>query len=310
MMARIREAENDQMIGELKQKMAALEIQKEEVLAADRLESKGGSQELANTIFDLQEEVLQLKLSASPKSPHNSSSESPNNRSKEEVEYDDDDDDDNEIEDPETLNRTLTEIIDGKRSSTSLLALLNKEDTDNESIQSSSSSDNSSSIHKGRLVRTPSLSSKTNGSDISSIPEVTENASENLENSAIGQFREVDLSAETGYELNSEGVDKRDVGNENQSTDLNGCRFSLDSETKHDAVTVKQSARKGQVKDFKTLSNCEFTQKMNGEVPMDGQTAIESNEQYSNHTKCSVVSEQSGDDRSKIVSNISTKKQT
>ena len=57
MMARIREAECDQMIGELKQKMAAMEIQKEEVLAADRLESKGGSQELANTIFDLQEEV-------------------------------------------------------------------------------------------------------------------------------------------------------------------------------------------------------------------------------------------------------------
>ena len=57
MMARIREAENDQMIGELKQKMAAIEIQKEEVLAADRLESKGGSQDLANTIFDLQEEV-------------------------------------------------------------------------------------------------------------------------------------------------------------------------------------------------------------------------------------------------------------
>ena len=57
MMARIREAECDQMIGELKQKMAAMEIQKEEVLAADRLESKGGTQELANTIFDLQEEV-------------------------------------------------------------------------------------------------------------------------------------------------------------------------------------------------------------------------------------------------------------
>ena len=57
MMARIREAENDQMIGELKQKMAAIEIQKEEVLAADRLESKGGTQDLANTIFDLQEEV-------------------------------------------------------------------------------------------------------------------------------------------------------------------------------------------------------------------------------------------------------------
>ena len=60
MMARIREAESDQMIGELKQKMAAMEIQKEEVLAADRLESKGGTQELANTIFDLQEEVSRV----------------------------------------------------------------------------------------------------------------------------------------------------------------------------------------------------------------------------------------------------------
>lgn len=317
MMARIREAESDQMIGELKQKMAAMEIQKEEVLAADRLESKGGTQELANTIFDLQEEVLQLKLSASPKSPQNSSGASPKSSQKEEATYDDDDDDDNDIEDPETLNRTLTEIIDGKRSSTSLLALLNREDTDSESIQSSSSSDNSSSIHKGgRLIRTPSLSSKTNGSDISSIPEVTcdlENAGENIENSAIDQFREVDLSAETGYELNSESVDKSDIGNENQATDLNGCRFSLEGgHNKHSAETVNQSDRKGQVKDFKTLSHNELTHKMNGEVPVEGQTAIDSNEQFSNHTNTSVVhkSEQIKDGRSRKVSDISTTNQT
>lgn len=273
MMARIREAENDQMIGELKQKMAAIEIQKEEVLAADRLESKGGTQDLANTIFDLQEEVLQLKLSASPKSPHSSSSPSPKTRSKEEMDYDDDDDDDNDLEDPETLNRTLTEIIDGKRSSTSLMALLNKEDTDSESIHSSSSSDNSGIVHKGRgLIRTPSLSSKTNGSDISSIPEVTcdlENASENLENSAIGQFKEVDLSAETGYELNSNGADKNDIETDNQSTGVNGCSFTLGNEAKHKAETVHQSTGKGQ-------ANCDSSPKLNGDITNDEHTAIDS----------------------------------
>lgn len=234
--------------------------------------------------------MLQLRLSASPRSPHNVSSTSPKNRSKEEVDYDEDDDDDNDIEDPETLNRTLSEIIDGKRSSTSLLALLNKEDTDSESVQSSSSSDNSGIIHKGRLIRTSSLSSKTNGSDISSIPEVTcdlENG--NLENSAIGQFNEVDLSAETGYELNNDGAD-----DENQSTGVNGCRFTLGNQIKQNAGTVKQSANKGQVNQL----NCDLSPKMNGEATEDELTAKDSekvshssnsNKHLSNQTKHSVV---------------------
>ena len=215
--------------------------------------------------------MLQLKLSASPKSPHNSSSTSPKTRSKEEV--DDDDDDDNDIEDPETLNRTLTEIIDGKRSSTSLMALLNKEDTDSESIHSSSSSDNSGvlNIHKGRgLIRTPSLSSKTNGSDISSIPEV---ACENLEeNSAIGQFKEVDLSAETGYELNGNGADKNDVETENQSSDVNGCRFTLGSEAKHKQETVNQSSGNGPV----NQANCDSSPELNGDITNSEHSAIDS----------------------------------
>ena len=218
--------------------------------------------------------MLQLKLSASPKSPHNSSSTSPKTSSKDEAE--DEDDDDNDIEDPETLNRTLTEIIDGKRSSTSLMALLNRDDTDSESIHSSSSSDNSGILHKGRgLIRTPSLSSKTNGSDISSIPEVAcdlENASENLENSAIGQFKEVDLSAETGYELNGNGADKNDIETENQSTDVNGCRFTLGSETKHKLGAVNQSTGNGQV----NQANCDSSPKLNGDITNDEFSAIDS----------------------------------
>lgn len=144
MMARIREAENDQAIGELRQKLAEMEIRKEEVLAADALQNKGGKQELENRIFDLQEEVLQLKLSASPKSSTAStSSTSPRvtfNKMEEEEDLEDYDD----IEDPETLNRTLSEIIDGKRSSTSLIAILNRENSDCESIKSSGSENSSS----------------------------------------------------------------------------------------------------------------------------------------------------------------------
>ena len=256
-------------------------------------------------------QVLQLKLSASPKSPRNSSSTSANSRAKEE-EFEEDDDD-NDIEDPETLNRTLTEIIDGKRSSTSLLALLNKEDTDSESIVSSSSSENSSSINKGRLIRTPSLSSKTNGSDISSIPEVTcdlENAGETLENSAIGQFREVDLSSETGYELNSANIDKNDTRCENQSADGN-------SETKHDAVTLNQSAGNCHMKGIENQLHYEISEKVNGEVPTDVQSvtgskevqfSLESNVHPSNHILRKP--EQNRNDRFKTVQNITTTNQT
>ena len=61
----------------------------------------------------------------------------------------DDDDDDDDIEDPESLNRTLSEIIEGKRSSTSLIAILNRENSDCDSIKSSSSENSASGLKIG-----------------------------------------------------------------------------------------------------------------------------------------------------------------
>ncbi|XP_052789504.1 ecotropic viral integration site 5 ortholog-like isoform X2 [Mya arenaria] len=156
MMARIREAENDQAIGELKQKIAQMEIQREETLATTQLDSKGGKQDLENTIFDLQEEVLQLKMSASPKSPNTSgSSSTDHNASKVVDDYDYNDDDDDDLEDPESLNRTLSEIIEGKRSSTALIAYLNRENSDPETSSIKSSS--SESGYSSKLVKTNSF---------------------------------------------------------------------------------------------------------------------------------------------------------
>ncbi|XP_063422949.1 ecotropic viral integration site 5 ortholog-like isoform X4 [Mytilus trossulus] len=57
MMLKIKEAENTHVIAELKQRIAELEIQKEEIWTADQLENKSGHQDLENRIFDLQDEV-------------------------------------------------------------------------------------------------------------------------------------------------------------------------------------------------------------------------------------------------------------
>ncbi|XP_062594770.1 ecotropic viral integration site 5 ortholog-like isoform X2 [Saccostrea cucullata] len=105
-MTKIREAEQDQTLAELKRKIAELEIQKEELLTADRLDAKDGSQDLANRIYDLQDEVLQLRLS------HNSSVSRPPYRNGSLSESDDENDED--LENPDTLNRTLSDIIEGK----------------------------------------------------------------------------------------------------------------------------------------------------------------------------------------------------
>ena len=268
----------------------------------------GNQSELKGFNHSLQ--VLQLKLSASPKSPRDSSSTNERKPTKED-ELDDDDDDD--IEDPETLNRTLTEIIDGKRSSTSLLALLNKEDTDSESVLSSSSSETSTSIHKGRLIRTPSLSSKTNGSDISSIPEVTcegdlENANETLENSAIdqGQFREVDLSSETGYELNSANGDKSDAGSENQSGDI-----TVGSNMKTDDVTVNHFGDAGIKERFEINKNINGDDSVGNQSVTDSnevQFCLETNEQRSSQTL--LKPDQNMDDKLKTLPDMLTTNQT
>ncbi|XP_012944946.2 uncharacterized protein LOC101846777 isoform X2 [Aplysia californica] len=111
MMARIKEAESVQQLAELRHKIALIDIQKEELLAAGRLHEKGENQELKNKLLDLQDE---LKLSVSP-TPKPVSSRSLmtdsylGDNSDEEL--------DAEIKDSENLDRTLSEIIEGKSPS-------------------------------------------------------------------------------------------------------------------------------------------------------------------------------------------------
>ncbi|RUS69407.1 hypothetical protein EGW08_022831, partial [Elysia chlorotica] len=104
--------------------------QREELLTAGRLSDKGGNQDLENKLCDLQDEVLQLQMSVSPKPgtprrsaqagngannsttsgkphPHNVMTYSfMGDNSDEEV--------DAEIKDSENLNKTLTDIIEGR----------------------------------------------------------------------------------------------------------------------------------------------------------------------------------------------------
>nr|XP_011443849.2 ecotropic viral integration site 5 ortholog isoform X3 [Crassostrea gigas] len=116
MMMRIKDAEQAQSLAELNRKIAELEIQKEELLTADRLDAKDGSQDLANQIYDLQDEVLQLRLS------HNSSGPKPSFRNGSLSDSDEDSDED--LENPDTLNRTLSDIIEGRSSSSVLSSSL------------------------------------------------------------------------------------------------------------------------------------------------------------------------------------------
>lgn len=107
MMFRIKEAESAQMIGELKQKIAHLEVQKAELFTTGQLQAKGGTQDLENKIHDLQEEVLQLKMA-------NGSILENATMIGSIMSVGGDDEEMRELMDSETLNRTLTEIIEGR----------------------------------------------------------------------------------------------------------------------------------------------------------------------------------------------------
>ncbi|KAL8625770.1 hypothetical protein ACOMHN_012362 [Nucella lapillus] len=105
MMSRIKEAENVQVIAELRHKLADIDIQREEILAADQLQdSTTDKEDLERQLCDLQDEVRQLKL-ATPGSMTSSdmmtSSILTTHESDEEW-------------DTDNLNRTLSDIIEGK----------------------------------------------------------------------------------------------------------------------------------------------------------------------------------------------------
>ncbi|BFZ20670.1 hypothetical protein BsWGS_23709 [Bradybaena similaris] len=124
MMARIKDAENIQLLAELRHRIAEIDIQKEEVLAAGQLQDKGENQELKNKLHDLQDEVLQLQLSLSNQSRPAGrcvmTDSYLGNNSDEEL--------DAEIKDSENLDRTLTDIIEGKTHSLSSSSVQENED--------------------------------------------------------------------------------------------------------------------------------------------------------------------------------------
>ncbi|XP_059139869.1 EVI5-like protein isoform X2 [Physella acuta] len=109
MMSRIKEAENVQLLAELRHKIAEIDIQKEELLAAGQLHDKGENQELENKLHDLQDEVLQLQLSFAS-----------SNRGKRCVMTDSylgnnsDEELDAELKESENLDQTLSDIIEGR----------------------------------------------------------------------------------------------------------------------------------------------------------------------------------------------------
>lgn len=107
MMYRIKEAELAQIIGEQRQKIAHLDVQKAELITSGQLLAKGGTQDLQNKIHDLQEEVLQLKMASGSILENAAMIGSI-------MSVGGDDEEMRELMDSETLNRTLTEIIEGK----------------------------------------------------------------------------------------------------------------------------------------------------------------------------------------------------
>ncbi|XP_053380990.1 ecotropic viral integration site 5 ortholog-like isoform X2 [Mercenaria mercenaria] len=246
MMARIREAESDQIVGELKQKIAQMEIQREEVIAADQLESKGGKQDLENTIYDLQEEVMQLKMAASPKSPNTSASSS-SARSASKVDEDDfNDDDDDDIEDPESLNRTLSEIIEGKRSSTSLIAILNRDNSDCDSIKSSSSETSSS----GQKVVKSNSFKGSKSSEFDRLTSVEETSS------AVEVKFGAENQSKSGIGENS-AINQSSCENKSETQSVTGLQTSVQSNDKNSAITETQSQ-----KDINKLANGEISAEM------------------------------------------------
>ncbi|KAK3087065.1 hypothetical protein FSP39_001168 [Pinctada imbricata] len=219
MLIRIKDAENAQTIAELKQRIAELEIQKEELLTADRLEAKDGSQDLANKIYDLQDEVLQLKLtqcSPIPKSTYrkNSPSDSEDNES------------DEELENPESLNRTLSEIIEGKRLSDprSPTALLTSSYND---IHSPLSPDSKDSAIGSECC----ASDKNSGSNGSFCDKLSDHSS-------VSEVIAMETKSETLV----------NIGADQNSSDLNFPGKSANIDSKGDDIPSREITQDGQNK--------------------------------------------------------------
>lgn len=116
MMARIKEAENVQIIAELRHKIAEIDIQREELLTHGRLQTKMDKEDLENQIYDLQDEMIQLQMATPRSASHGSPAlhrDSVMTASFLTV-HDSDDEWDVEVRDSENLDRTLSDIIEGR----------------------------------------------------------------------------------------------------------------------------------------------------------------------------------------------------
>jgi hypothetical protein len=60
MMLKLKDAEHSQMVAEMRQRIAELEIENQELITARELQGKGDQADLENTIADLKEEVSRL----------------------------------------------------------------------------------------------------------------------------------------------------------------------------------------------------------------------------------------------------------
>ncbi|XP_076436734.1 EVI5-like protein isoform X2 [Babylonia areolata] len=114
MMGRIKEAESVQVIAELRHRIAEIDIQREVLLTAGQLQDKTDKEDLETQLYDLQDEMIQLKMStprvagAAPPTPRDVMTASFLTT------HDSDEEWDVEVRDSENLDRTLSDIIEGK----------------------------------------------------------------------------------------------------------------------------------------------------------------------------------------------------
>ncbi|XP_070176822.1 EVI5-like protein isoform X2 [Littorina saxatilis] len=112
MMARIKEAEGVQLIAELRHKIAEVDIQRDEMLTAGLLQDKTEKDDLKDQLFELQDEMIQLKFS-SPCRGQAGDAHSVMTASFLTT-HDSDEEWDQEVRDSENLDQTLSDIIEGK----------------------------------------------------------------------------------------------------------------------------------------------------------------------------------------------------
>jgi hypothetical protein len=222
---------------------------------------------------------MQLKMAASPKSPNTSaSSSSTRSASKvEDDEFNDNDDDDDDIEDPESLNRTLSEIIEGKRSSTSLIAILNRDNSDCDSIKSSSSEASGTSQ---KLAKSNSFKGSKTG-DFDRLTSVEESG--NMREINLGAVNQSSGDIDENSAINKSSCDREK--SEEQSDFLTGSQTFVQNNDKNSAITEAQSK-----KEINELANGEVLPEIDANENISVKGEVKQSTENANKTSCSNVS--------------------